>query len=235
MLVLATHESRSVTHTSSAHSQAMRGELPKRLAKRAPTVEQTSQSQRRSDVSLAKQEGLDNHAKVFTALAPVEEWARDQRHVTFHYPEMLDASLVAEGRDRFAEALAAAADDTSSATLADTDGEMRFDFADAIVVHLRGLRRTAAAAFSLPFPRGLDTHPPRELRLRLVVAAHPVPVDAENERGVLVAELVHHRARVYAERHEQRRERVSELVRCQPLGQRHRARRLQPFVCALHR
>jgi hypothetical protein len=35
---------------------------------------------------------------------------------------------------------AAAADDTSSATLGDAYGEIRFEFADAIVVHLLGFK-----------------------------------------------------------------------------------------------
>jgi hypothetical protein len=47
-----------------------------------------------------------------------------------------------------------------------------------------------------------------------------VPVDPERERRVRVPELVHHRAGIHAERHEERREGVPELMWRQPFRQR---------------
>lgn len=63
------------------------------------------------------QYALDEYAKLFSLLAPVEDWAKRQRHVTFHYPVMLAPEQVEANLDPFANALAAAAHDTSSATL----------------------------------------------------------------------------------------------------------------------
>jgi hypothetical protein len=87
------------------------------------------------------EEALNEYDKVFTALAPVEQWARRQRNVTFHYPVMVPKKVEA-GRDPFANALAAAAadKDTSSATFGPRYRDVRFDFADAIAVHLLGFK-----------------------------------------------------------------------------------------------
>jgi hypothetical protein len=85
------------------------------------------------------QEALDDYDKVFTELAPVEQWAERQRNVTFHYPVMVPEKVEA-GKDPFAEALAAAAEDTSSATFGPKYGDVRFDFADDVVVHLLGFK-----------------------------------------------------------------------------------------------
>jgi hypothetical protein len=84
-------------------------------------------------------EALNEYDKVFTALAPVEAWAERQRNVTFHYPVMVPEKVKA-GEDPFANALAAAAADTSSATFGPKYADVRFDFADAIVVHLLGFK-----------------------------------------------------------------------------------------------
>jgi hypothetical protein len=84
-------------------------------------------------------EALNHYDKVFSALTPVEDWMRRQRHATFHYPTTIPAKYEAD-KDRFAQALTAAADDASSATLGDTYGDVRFDFADAVVVHLLGFK-----------------------------------------------------------------------------------------------
>jgi hypothetical protein len=54
-----------------------------------------------------------------------------------------------------------------------------------------------------------------------LVAAHSVPVDAKRECRVGVAELVHDGAWINAERDQEGCERVPQLVRRQPLRQRH--------------
>jgi hypothetical protein len=86
------------------------------------------------------QYALDEYAKLFSLLAPVEDWAKRQRHVTFHYPVMLAPEQVEANLDPFANALAAAAHDTSSATFGPRYRDVHFDFADAIVVHLAGFK-----------------------------------------------------------------------------------------------
>lgn len=90
-------------------------------------------------IASLNQEALDHLDKMFSALIPVEDWIRRQRHSTFHYPSMVPAKYEAD-KDLFAKALAAAADETSSATLGDTYGKVRFEFADAVVVHLLGFK-----------------------------------------------------------------------------------------------
>lgn len=88
-------------------------------------------------------EALDEYAKVFATLAPVEDWATHQRHVAFPLGghagrrECLEAGL-----NPFANALAApaAAQDTSSATFGPRYRDVRFDFADATVVHMLGFK-----------------------------------------------------------------------------------------------
>jgi hypothetical protein len=89
-------------------------------------------------------ERLDGPARaqydnVFAALIGFEAWMREQRDVTFHYPEMVRESYLA-GDEAIANALAASAEhgDTSAATIADTLRDVRFDFADAVAVHLLG-------------------------------------------------------------------------------------------------
>jgi hypothetical protein len=86
------------------------------------------------------QEALDDYARVFSRLAPVESWLKQHRNVTFHYPVMLAPEKVEEGRDPFANALTAAAEkhETSSATFGPKYRDVRFDFADAVAVHLLG-------------------------------------------------------------------------------------------------
>ena len=84
-------------------------------------------------------EALRDYDRVFAELAPVEAWATGQRNVTFHYPELVPAKYDANA-DVIANALIAAADETSSATLADRLSELRFDFADAVVVHTLGFK-----------------------------------------------------------------------------------------------
>jgi hypothetical protein len=86
------------------------------------------------------QDTRDEYDKVFTALAPVKRRARRHRNVTFHYPKMAPPEKIEAGKDLFAKALAAAAKDTSSATLGPKYRDLRFDFADAIVVHLLGFK-----------------------------------------------------------------------------------------------
>lgn len=90
-------------------------------------------------IASLNQEALDHLDKMFSALIPVEDWIRRQRHSTFHYPSMVPAKYEAD-KDLFAKALAAAADETSSATLGDTYGKVRFEFVDAVVVHLLGFK-----------------------------------------------------------------------------------------------
>ncbi|PWU20812.1 MAG: hypothetical protein C5B48_12025 [Candidatus Rokuibacteriota bacterium] len=76
---------------------------------------------------------------MFSTLAPVEEWMGRQRDQTFHYPVMLQVQYE-HGGDAFGNALDAAADDTSSATVGETLRETRFDFADAVGVHWLGFK-----------------------------------------------------------------------------------------------
>jgi len=47
-----------------------------------------------------------------------------------------------------------------------------------------------------------NANEPRERLLRLLIAPHTVAVDPQRERGVLVAELVHNRAGIAAERYQ---------------------------------
>ena len=84
-------------------------------------------------------EALAHYDKVFTTLAPVEQWMRKQRDITFHYPKMVRESYQAD-EEAIANALAAAADDTSSVTLTDTYAGISLDFADAVAVHLLGFK-----------------------------------------------------------------------------------------------
>jgi hypothetical protein len=60
-----------------------------------------------------------------------------------------------------------------------------------------------------------------------------VAVDAQREAGVGVPKLPHHGAGIDAEGDQQRREGVPQLVRRQPLRDRHVANPLEPFVGAL--
>jgi hypothetical protein len=67
----------------------------------------------------------------------------------------------------------------------------------------------------------------------LVAVAHRVRVHAQRERRIGVAELPHDVHGVLAEREEQARERVPQLVRRQPFGQRHQPVTLEVRVRAL--
>jgi hypothetical protein len=94
------------------------------------------------------------------------------------------------------------------------------------------LQRTDVAARCCPISAA-HQHPQRFLRCLIV--AHPVPVHAQGERRIGVPELVHHGARIGAERDQQRRERVPQLVRREPLRQWNLANLSEPLVRALHR
>jgi hypothetical protein len=86
-------------------------------------------------------EVLDHYERIFVALRPVKKWVRQQRNAAFHYPSVIPRKDRTPDFDgRFAEALAAAADEMSSAALAETYGGVRFDFADAVLVHRLGFK-----------------------------------------------------------------------------------------------
>jgi len=90
-------------------------------------------------VSSLNAEALGQYDRVFTTLAPIERWMRKQRDITFHYPKMVRESYQAD-QEAIATALTAAADETSSITLADTHAGISLDFADAVAVHLLGFK-----------------------------------------------------------------------------------------------
>ena len=84
----------------------------------------------------------DHYDRIFVALRPVKKWVQHQRNATFHYPSVVKrkGQDISDFDGRFAEALAAAADDVSSATPAKTYRGVRFDFADAVLVHRLGFK-----------------------------------------------------------------------------------------------
>jgi hypothetical protein len=61
------------------------------------------------------------------------DWLSDHRNVTFHYPEMHPAKA-ARGQEEITEALRGAADKPSMITIADNPYDLRFDFADEVIV-----------------------------------------------------------------------------------------------------
>jgi hypothetical protein len=82
-----------------------------------------------------------HYDRMFVALRPVRKWVRHQRNAVFHYPSFIPRDDEPPDFDgRFAAALAAATDETSSATLRDTYREVRLDFADAVAVHRLGFK-----------------------------------------------------------------------------------------------
>jgi hypothetical protein len=86
-------------------------------------------------------EVLEHYDRMFVALRPVREWVRRQRNAAFHYPSVIPWKGQAPDFDtRFADALAAAADEASSARLGNSYREVRFEFADAVAVHRLGFK-----------------------------------------------------------------------------------------------
>lgn len=81
---------------------------------------------------------LGRYDDALAAIDGIETWLGEQRDITFHYPELVREAYQADA-EVIANALAAAVDDRSSATLADTYGEVRFEFADAVAVRLLGV------------------------------------------------------------------------------------------------
>ena len=73
-----------------------------------------------------------------------------------------------------------------------------------------------ASSSALSGPVALDERP--QAQLGGGVSPHPVAVDAQREGRVGMAELIHHAARIDAQRDEDRGEGVSELVGRQAVG-----------------
>jgi hypothetical protein len=73
-----------------------------------------------------------------------------------------------------------------------------------------------ASSSALSGPVALDERP--QAPLGGGVSPHPVSVDAQREGRISMPELVHHAARIDAQRDEDRGEGVAELVRRQAIG-----------------
>jgi hypothetical protein len=73
-------------------------------------------------------EGVDS-----TSPRYLGDWLTDHRNVTFHYPQM-HPTKAAHGQEEITEALRSAADKESMIRIADNPHDLRFDFADEVVV-----------------------------------------------------------------------------------------------------